>query len=100
MDKKNIYSDYYKAYSNSPVVSVDFARALTKCYKRTMNDLEICAIINARIASSAVNGENKTYVPFEKFKSDADIRRAITIYNNEGYIVKRLTETEMLRISW
>lgn len=100
MDKKNIHNDYYKAYNNSPVISVNSARALTTYFKRTMTDLEICAIINARITSSAMNGENKTYVPFEKFKSDADIRRAITIYNNEGYIVERLTETEMLRISW
>lgn len=47
MDKKNIYNDYYKAYNNSPVVSVDSARALTTYFKRTMTDLEICAIINA-----------------------------------------------------
>ena len=98
MDKKNIYNDYYKAYNNSPVVSVDSARALTTYFKRTMTDLEICAIINARITSSAMNGENKTYVSLDKFRSDADVRRAITLYNNEGYIVEKFSGK--LCISW
>lgn len=100
MDRRYMYNKYYKAYSSSPVVSVDSARALTEHYKRTMNDLEICAIINARITSSAINGENKTYVPLDKFRSDADVRRAITLYSNECYTVEKLTETKMLRISW
>lgn len=101
MNEKDMYNNYYKAtYINGSVVPIDSIRALTEYFKRTMTDLEICAIVNVQITHSATNGENKTYVPFEKFKSDADIRRAITIYNNEGYIVERLTETEMLRISW
>lgn len=98
MNKKNIYNDCYKAYSNSPVVSVDSVRALTTYFKRTMTDLEICAIINAQITSSAMNGENKTYISFDKFKSDADIRRAITIYNNEHYTVEKFPGK--LCISW
>ena len=98
MEKKNIYNDYYKAYSNSPVVSVDSARALTTYFKRTMNDLEICAIINAQITSSAMNGENKTYVPLDKFRSDADVRRAITLYSNECYTVEKFPGK--LCISW
>lgn len=98
MDKKNTYNAYYKAYNNSPVVSVDSARALTMYFKRTMTDLEICAIINARITSSAMNGENKTYIPLDKFRSDADIRRAITLYSNERYTIEKFPDK--LCISW
>lgn len=96
MDKRYMYN---KISSSSPaVVPVDSARALTEYFKRTMTDLEICAVVNVRITSSATNGENKTYVPLDKFKSDADVRRAITIYSNERYAVEKLSGE--LCISW
>lgn len=99
MNEKDMYNNYYKAaYINGSVVPIDSIRTLTEYFKRTMTDLEICAIINVRITHSATNGENKTYVPLNKFKSDADIRRAITIYSNERYAVEKLSGE--LCISW
>lgn len=45
-----------------------------------------------------MNGENKTYVPLDKFRSDADVRRAITLYSNECYTVEKFSGK--LCISW
>lgn len=98
-NKEDMCNIYYKAaYINGPVVPIDSIRVLTGYFKRTMTDLEICAVVNVRITSSATNGENKTYVPLDKFKSDADVRRAITIYSNERYTVEKLSGE--LCISW
>lgn len=99
MRNKDMYNNCYKAaYINGPVVPIDSIRVLTKYFKRTMTDIEICAIINVQITRSATNGENKTYVPLDALGSDADIKQAITLYSNERYTVEKFPGK--LYISW